>query len=184
MAMEEETELKNHMKWARILVANSGRNIPKEVSILRGGIRYHFPIWVEGKARYEILPEKVLNLAGEEDNNLKSGYVMDQQIIRSTICTTVQISPFTRDPSTDNHVGNGKLTAVVVPTETCENHVTSLMKESIMGLRSRPEQLNEEYNGPDPASIFIFNSISNSTQPNQIGFFKIKKHSSARRQCR
>jgi len=87
--MEEETELKNHMKWARILVANSGRNIPKEVSISRGGIRYHFPIWVEGKARYEILPEKVLNLAGEEDNNLKSGYVMDQQIIRSNIRTTM-----------------------------------------------------------------------------------------------
>ncbi|KAG5576280.1 hypothetical protein H5410_056414 [Solanum commersonii] len=119
-----------------------------------------------GKARYEILPEKVLNLAREEDNNLKSGYVMDQQIIRSNICTTVQKSPFTRDPRTDNHVGNGKLTAVVVPTESCENHVTSLMKESIMGLRSRPEQLNEEYNGPDPASLFIFNSISNSTQPN------------------
>ncbi|KAG5620116.1 hypothetical protein H5410_005334, partial [Solanum commersonii] len=143
VATEEETKLKNHMKWKRILVANSGRNIPKEVSILRGKIRYHFPIWVEGKARYEILAEKVLNLAGEEDNNLKSG-----------------------DPSTDNHVGNGKLIAVVVPTESCENHVTSLMKESIMGLRSRPEQLNEEYNGPDPASLFIFNSISNSTQPN------------------
>uniref|UniRef100_M1CEQ4 DUF4283 domain-containing protein n=1 Tax=Solanum tuberosum TaxID=4113 RepID=M1CEQ4_SOLTU len=166
VATEEETELKNHMKWARTLVANSGRNILKEVLILRGGIKYHFPIWVEGKARYEILPEKVLNLAGEEDNNLKSGYVMDQQIIRSNICTTVHKSLFTRDPSTDNHVGNGKLTTVVVPTESCENHVTSLMKESIMGLRSRPEQLNEEYNGPDPASLFIFNSISNSTQPN------------------
>jgi len=66
VAMEEETELKNHMKWARILVANSGRNIPKEVSISRGGIRYHFLVWVEGKARYEILLEKVLNLAGEQ----------------------------------------------------------------------------------------------------------------------
>lgn len=82
------------------------------------------------------MPEKVLNLTREEDNNLKSGYVMDQEIIRSNICTVVQKSPFTRDPSTYTHVGTGKLTAVVVPTESYESHMTSLTKESIMGLRS------------------------------------------------
>ncbi|KAG5585484.1 hypothetical protein H5410_045918 [Solanum commersonii] len=30
IATEEETKIKNHMKWARILVANDGRKIPKE----------------------------------------------------------------------------------------------------------------------------------------------------------
>lgn len=52
---------------------------------------------------------------------------MDQQIIRNNICTTVRKSPLTRDPNTDTHIGNGKLTVVVVSTESCENHVTSLM---------------------------------------------------------
>lgn len=38
MVTKEETELKNHMKWARILVSNDGRNIPKEVVRCRNGL--------------------------------------------------------------------------------------------------------------------------------------------------
>ncbi|WMV19344.1 hypothetical protein MTR67_012729, partial [Solanum verrucosum] len=38
VATEEETELRNHMNWARILVANDGINIPKEVSISRNRV--------------------------------------------------------------------------------------------------------------------------------------------------
>lgn len=34
--MEEESELKNHLKWARILVKNDNRNIPREFAITRG----------------------------------------------------------------------------------------------------------------------------------------------------
>lgn len=43
VATEEETELKNHLKWARILVSNDGRNVPREVVIVREGIIYHIP---------------------------------------------------------------------------------------------------------------------------------------------
>jgi len=57
VATEEETELKNHMMWARILVENDGRNIPKEVSISRYGVVYHFPIWAESHVRVEVLSE-------------------------------------------------------------------------------------------------------------------------------
>ncbi|WMV33326.1 hypothetical protein MTR67_026711 [Solanum verrucosum] len=57
IATVEETELKNHMKWAGILVASDGRKIPKEVSIERNRITYHFPIWVECKPSFEIAPE-------------------------------------------------------------------------------------------------------------------------------
>lgn len=58
IATVEETELKNHLKWARILIANNGRSLPKEVAITCDGITYHFPIWAEGKVRTEVLPKK------------------------------------------------------------------------------------------------------------------------------
>ncbi|KAF3653274.1 putative plastid-lipid-associated protein 8, chloroplastic [Capsicum annuum] len=60
VATEEETELKNHMKWARILVSNDGRNIPKEVVISRNGVKYYFPIWSGSKIRFELSREKTM----------------------------------------------------------------------------------------------------------------------------
>uniref|UniRef100_A0A0V0IP25 Putative ovule protein n=1 Tax=Solanum chacoense TaxID=4108 RepID=A0A0V0IP25_SOLCH len=57
VATEEETELKNHMMVGRILVENDGRNIPREVSIPRYGVVYHFPIRAESHVRFEVLPK-------------------------------------------------------------------------------------------------------------------------------
>lgn len=57
-AAEEEMKLKNHMTWAKILVKNDGSNLPKEVSISYNGMKYYFPIWVESKSTFEVLPEK------------------------------------------------------------------------------------------------------------------------------
>lgn len=67
MATEEETKLRTHMKWARILVANEGKNIPKEVAISQNGIKFYIPIWSESKPRFEILSESVGGSAGEDD---------------------------------------------------------------------------------------------------------------------
>uniref|UniRef100_A0A0V0IPS8 Putative ovule protein n=1 Tax=Solanum chacoense TaxID=4108 RepID=A0A0V0IPS8_SOLCH len=66
LQLKEETELKNQMKWARILVASDGRKIPKEVSIEWNEITYHFPIWVECNPRFEIAPESGYGTNGEE----------------------------------------------------------------------------------------------------------------------
>ncbi|KAH0642686.1 hypothetical protein KY289_033660 [Solanum tuberosum] len=49
LATLEETKLRNHMKWARILVANEGKSIPKEVAISQNGIKFYIPIWSESK---------------------------------------------------------------------------------------------------------------------------------------
>lgn len=56
MATEEETELRNHMKWARILIANEGKSIPKEVAISHNGLKFYITIWVESNPIFEILP--------------------------------------------------------------------------------------------------------------------------------
>ncbi|KAG5607820.1 hypothetical protein H5410_029312 [Solanum commersonii] len=37
---EEETQLQNHLKWARIKVEGNGSNVPREVTIDDGSLRY------------------------------------------------------------------------------------------------------------------------------------------------
>lgn len=52
VASEEETELKNHLKWATIKIGGDSWNCLSNVSIERDGYKYHFfPILDEQKAR-------------------------------------------------------------------------------------------------------------------------------------
>ncbi|KAG5619806.1 hypothetical protein H5410_005024 [Solanum commersonii] len=112
IATEEETELRNHMKWARILVANDGRSIPQEVSIAREGIRYHFPIWAESKVRCEMSLEKAC-------------------------CTTGEDSPL---ENLEEQVGKVHMTAGKGDlNKSCESHMPSLMKNSELGLQRLKE---------------------------------------------
>lgn len=76
IATEEETELRNHLKWARIEVERDGRNIPSEVIIERDGVKIFILIWVENQTRFELgLSEKTelpeLLKSNEEPINLK-----------------------------------------------------------------------------------------------------------------
>ncbi|WMV25487.1 hypothetical protein MTR67_018872 [Solanum verrucosum] len=48
---EEETQLRNHLKWARIRIKGDGADIPKKVTIDGGGICYTMQIWTESPLR-------------------------------------------------------------------------------------------------------------------------------------
>ncbi|KAG5632969.1 hypothetical protein H5410_004686, partial [Solanum commersonii] len=48
---EEETTLRNHLKWARIRVCSDGNNIPREVKVENGGVIFEMQIWAELPAR-------------------------------------------------------------------------------------------------------------------------------------
>ncbi|KAH0652782.1 hypothetical protein KY285_030334 [Solanum tuberosum] len=48
---EEETKLRNHLKWARIRVQGDGSKIPKEVSIKSAGMIFVLQLWTETPAR-------------------------------------------------------------------------------------------------------------------------------------
>ncbi|KAG5611271.1 hypothetical protein H5410_022552 [Solanum commersonii] len=48
---EEETQLQNHLKWAKIKVKGDGSNIPREVTIDDGSLWYTMQIWIESPAR-------------------------------------------------------------------------------------------------------------------------------------
>ncbi|KAF3665114.1 hypothetical protein FXO37_11169 [Capsicum annuum] len=49
---EEETQLRNHLKWARILVRGNGDTIPKTINIEHEGINFSIQIWCELSARF------------------------------------------------------------------------------------------------------------------------------------
>lgn len=44
---DEETSLKNHLKWARLRVKGDGANIPREVKLSEKGLTFFIPIWPE-----------------------------------------------------------------------------------------------------------------------------------------
>lgn len=44
---EEETELRNHLKWARMKVRGDGDSVPKSVELVHEGLTFKVPIWVE-----------------------------------------------------------------------------------------------------------------------------------------
>ncbi|OIS97373.1 hypothetical protein A4A49_12587 [Nicotiana attenuata] len=65
ISTEEETCLKNHLKWARIQIAGDGRCFPSEVVIKRDGTKFFIPIWVERKTRFEIRSSEPKEIAEE-----------------------------------------------------------------------------------------------------------------------
>lgn len=48
---KEETQLSNHLKWARIKVRGDGRDTPKNVKVKSGGALYVKEIWSEASMR-------------------------------------------------------------------------------------------------------------------------------------
>ncbi|WMV55547.1 hypothetical protein MTR67_048932 [Solanum verrucosum] len=57
---EEETSIRNHLKWARLRICGDGSNIPREIKIENGGLVFTMQIWVETPAKVE---------AGEDKQN-------------------------------------------------------------------------------------------------------------------
>ncbi|KAG5616845.1 hypothetical protein H5410_016669 [Solanum commersonii] len=74
---EEETELRNHLKWARIEIRGDGRSIPSEVSISRDGTKFIIPIWAERKTLFEFLSES--NRTTTREDQLKIQWIIDPQ---------------------------------------------------------------------------------------------------------
>lgn len=56
--IEEETSLRNHLKWARLRIRGDGSNIPREIRIENGGLVFTMQIWVETPAKVEAGEDK------------------------------------------------------------------------------------------------------------------------------
>lgn len=58
METEEETSLKNHLKWARIKNKSDGVSAPKEIMIAHKGLEFTIPIWCESPTRVAVEKEE------------------------------------------------------------------------------------------------------------------------------
>ncbi|KAG5569629.1 hypothetical protein H5410_059395 [Solanum commersonii] len=122
---EEETELKNHLKWARILVKNNGRNLPKEVSVACDGITYFFPIWAESKPRFEIRSESGGIVAGEmrrrkAEHEHKSRDRAAGRRIRGDLMITGEEEPNSIDRGDDREITNSGETGLAIQSSNTE----------------------------------------------------------------
>ncbi|KAL3341542.1 hypothetical protein AABB24_025876, partial [Solanum stoloniferum] len=61
---EDETSLKNHLKWARIKIKGDGGNIPKEVKIVDKGLTFFISIWSE--AQMIVVVSEVEKMMGKD----------------------------------------------------------------------------------------------------------------------
>lgn len=56
---EEETQLRNHLKWARIRIKGKGSNVPKEVTIDDGSLLYTMQVWTEAPAKVDVGEDEI-----------------------------------------------------------------------------------------------------------------------------
>lgn len=145
---EEETELKNHMKWDRILVTidgrclilvtNDGRCLPRKVSISWNGVTYYVPIWAECKMRFEVMPENDNRVVGEEIRN-NPGNRDTQRTIGENICQQVQKLLWLRDLKICQHMGEGSETSWKRKSfDSRDRHVRILNGTLELGLQQKP----------------------------------------------
>nr|XP_033509990.1 uncharacterized protein LOC117274746 isoform X2 [Nicotiana tomentosiformis] len=179
VATEEETELKNHLKWAKILVRNNGRNLPREVSITCKGITHHIPIWPESKTRYEVSLELAEGGIREEDTVQEPGIAFTQRENKVTNCAIVQKYPSYMDFEDRKHVGGTSLTAGrYVKKNACEKQVAGFNEATKMGQQAKPNKeaaFNNSF-GPDFAGQVIFNDLKSPTSqdlPNNHSYRKL-----------
>ncbi|PHT70574.1 hypothetical protein T459_25678 [Capsicum annuum] len=144
---EEETELKFHMKWARILVPNDGSSILREVAISRNGVMYHIPLWVECQPRLEILQEKTVG----GDEALYSDNAFVQGVKEESLCGEVQKSLHIRDSIRRQHMGT---TGESVSARSHVRHMLHLNETSVMACSDKPslKMPQNSFKGPDLAA--------------------------------
>lgn len=93
---EEATELKNHLKWARIKVRGDGTLIPNTLKIEAEGILFEIQIWVEAPVRTKAerreedgnnrwVKERDFNQRVKSDNLIKVGGARDYKILKGHV---------------------------------------------------------------------------------------------------
>lgn len=64
---KEETNLKNHLTWAKIEVEGDGRSIPREVTISSDGFNFFISIWAERETHFEKVLATTNENSGEDE---------------------------------------------------------------------------------------------------------------------
>uniref|UniRef100_A0A0V0HDM9 Putative ovule protein n=1 Tax=Solanum chacoense TaxID=4108 RepID=A0A0V0HDM9_SOLCH len=74
---EEETELKNHLRWARIRVKDLRETMPLSIDVDDGNLIFSMPIWVESPAVYKkkeiVTNPRQVTIAGKGETRVVLG---------------------------------------------------------------------------------------------------------------
>lgn len=162
--------MRKHLKWARIQVANYGRQVSKEVAIVKNGIKYLIPIWVESKVRMEAVPESHSDQAREDGAGTNPVQAFCRWINLVSHCAQVHKSLLSKDTTFFEHV---EVTDRGVSTvgEAREKH-GPILNEGIRtnwAYNSMDEHLVIKDIGPDFATQVIFNNLKGETEKAQEG---------------
>ncbi|KAF3623463.1 hypothetical protein FXO37_31857 [Capsicum annuum] len=116
---EEETQLRNHLKWGRILVRGNADTIPKTINIEHKGINFSIQIWCELTAKFSpcegsrertsdhrLIMGSSSTEGGAREDSILTGHVapddMELSIVRETLVEdVVPISIHTEEPEQD-----------------------------------------------------------------------------------
>lgn len=70
---DEETQLRNHLSWARIRVKGPLKEIPTVVEVNDGDLTFALPVWCEAPARYRPSSDEVCENRGRRQQEVR-GY--------------------------------------------------------------------------------------------------------------
>lgn len=70
---EEETTLRNHLKWARIKVKGPFEQIPKSIELEKNGVVYTNPVWCKAPASWNFTSKDEKPEGGFRESRLIAG---------------------------------------------------------------------------------------------------------------
>ncbi|KAH0735084.1 hypothetical protein KY285_010791 [Solanum tuberosum] len=82
---EEETKLRNHLRWTRIEVKNEWQKIPREVAITKQGYTFRMPIWIEKVTTFEKASGKNMENQISMAETAKTGETLDEGFARRSV---------------------------------------------------------------------------------------------------
>lgn len=140
---EEETSLKNHLRWARLKVRGSIDKIPREVEISDGEFIFNLSVWVETPARFKEKDEQHGNPS--DSRRFKNGgfCFFDSQKVIETHHTLEQKREGKSPMDLDMLAGNVAGPSQVTPNKTLPPYLFC---------RSGPCS-NRSYFGPQKAQL-------------------------------
>uniref|UniRef100_M0ZZK4 Uncharacterized protein n=1 Tax=Solanum tuberosum TaxID=4113 RepID=M0ZZK4_SOLTU len=146
---EEETELRNHLRWARIEVKNEGQKIPREVAITKQGYTFRILIWMEKVTTFEKASGKNMEDEISMAEIAKTGETLDEGFARRSDTCPIKRTGNTQRLKTSFEVINqvASLTAVDWMAHMGSGNNSNLNPRE-EHVRSRRQEINILSHGP------------------------------------
>ncbi|OIT20963.1 putative pre-mrna-splicing factor atp-dependent rna helicase deah9, partial [Nicotiana attenuata] len=82
---EEETQLRNHMRWARIKVKGPAEKIPRVVEVEEGGMIFSLPLWSEIPTAVKVFQEEAVVESAYEESPRTDPFILEIEANHSSL---------------------------------------------------------------------------------------------------